>query len=122
MNSDFVLPGACILGLFLLLSEAAVAETGALTQLAGTDACVSEDGTGGDCAEGVALELALGVAISRDGMNVYVGSAGNNAVAAFARDRRTGALAQLPGTDPCISEDGTGGDCPTASRLPCGGA
>ena len=85
--------------------------TGALTQLPGTDACVSEDGTGGDCADGVALNRAESVAVSRDGRSVYVTAGASNAVAVFARDRRTGALTQLPGTDACISEDGTGGAC-----------
>ena len=85
--------------------------TGALTQLPGTDACVSEDGTGGDCADGVALDCPQGVAVSPDGRNVYVASSSAHAVAVFARDRRTGALTQLAGTDACVSEDGTGGDC-----------
>jgi DNA-binding beta-propeller fold protein YncE len=60
--------------------------TGALTQLPGTDACVSEDGAGGACADGVGLIVADSVAVSRDGRNVYVASEGN-AVAVFARDR-----------------------------------
>jgi DNA-binding beta-propeller fold protein YncE len=85
--------------------------TGALTQLPATDACVSEDGSGGDCADGVALFIPFGVAVSDDGRNVYVVSAGTSAVAVFARDLATGALSQLPGTDACVSKDGTGGDC-----------
>ncbi|MGH6913248.1 MAG: hypothetical protein ACREH3_06030, partial [Geminicoccales bacterium] len=62
--------------------------TGALTQLSGTDACVSEDGTGGACADGVTLAGARQVAISRDGRNAYVTSFRSNAVAVFARDRK----------------------------------
>ena len=91
--------------------SSAVAQTGALTQLPGTDACVSEDGTGGDCADGVGLAGSLGVAVSNDGSNVYVAAQESSAVSVFARDRRTGALTQLAGTDACVSEDGTGGDC-----------
>jgi DNA-binding beta-propeller fold protein YncE len=85
--------------------------TGALTQLPGTDACVSEDGTGGSCTDGVALFGASKLAVSPDGRNIYVASEGSDAVAVFARDRKTGALTQLPGTDACVSEDGTDGAC-----------
>ncbi len=41
--------------------------TGALNQKAGTAGCVSEDGTGGACQDGVALDGAAGVAVSPDG-------------------------------------------------------
>jgi hypothetical protein len=69
MRSGFVLSRACVLGLFALASIA-VAQTGALTQLPGTDACISEDGGGGDCADGVGLLGARSVAVSPDGRNV----------------------------------------------------
>jgi 6-phosphogluconolactonase (cycloisomerase 2 family) len=85
--------------------------TGALHQLSGTDACVSNNGTGGNCADGVALRTPRGVVVSRDGRNLYVASQSNGAVAVFARDRRTGALRQLAGTDACVSHSGTGGSC-----------
>jgi DNA-binding beta-propeller fold protein YncE len=55
------------------------------------------------------LDGASGLTVSRDGKNVYVASGSSDAVAVFARDRRTGALTQLSGTEACISEDGTGG-------------
>src|SRR5690606_7711919 len=86
-------------------------KTGELTQLEGTDGCVGETSLGGACADGKALLGPRGIAVSRDGRNVYVGAAGSHAVAVFARDRRTGALTQLPGTEGCVSEDGTGGEC-----------
>ena len=85
--------------------------TGALTQLAGTDACISETGTDGACTDGVALDFAAGVTVSPDGKNVYVASADSHAVAVFARDRKTGALTQLPGTDACVSDVDTSGAC-----------
>src|SRR5690606_6310504 len=75
------------------------------------DACVSEEGSGGACADGVALEGPASVAVSPDGRNVYVAADFSDAVAVFARDRRTGALTQLAGADACVSEDGTGGAC-----------
>jgi DNA-binding beta-propeller fold protein YncE len=80
--------------------------TGQLTQLAGTDGCVSEDGTGGACANGRALLDAHSAAVSADGKNVYVAS--RDAVAAFARDATTGALTQLAGAAGCVSETGAG--------------
>ncbi|MGH2670513.1 MAG: hypothetical protein ACRDH5_15600, partial [bacterium] len=86
-------------------------DTGALTQLPGTAACVSETGTGGACADGVALAGAFSVAVSRDGGSVYMASVISDAVAAFSRDEETGALTQLPGTAACVSETGTGGAC-----------
>ncbi len=86
-------------------------ETGALTQLAGPQGCISEDGTGGLCIDGHALLGARHVLLSKDGRRVYVASERSRAVAVLSRDRETGALTQLPGTDGCISEDGTGGLC-----------
>jgi DNA-binding beta-propeller fold protein YncE len=109
MRSDWIISSACVLGLALLSGGSAVAQTGALTQLPGTDACVTEDGFFGDCADGVALNTPFILAVSPDGRNVYVAS--GDGVAVFARDRRTGALTQLPGTDACVTEDGSGGDC-----------
>jgi uncharacterized repeat protein (TIGR01451 family) len=84
--------------------------TGALTQLAppnacyadaeltGTPACTVDQpgslfGTGG----------ALGVAVSPDGLNVYVSGAADNALASFSRDPTTGALTPLPLPYGCIA-------------------
>jgi len=58
--------------------------TGAISQPAGTAGCVSETGFG-LCANGHGLETALWVAVSADGGNVYVASAGSSAVARFNR-------------------------------------
>jgi DNA-binding beta-propeller fold protein YncE len=111
MRSVHQLATACACGLALLQGGAALAQSGALTQLPGTAACVSEGGSDGICAEGVALNAPVIVAVSPDGRNVYAATFGSSSVAVFARDRRTGALTQLPGTAACISEDGTGGAC-----------
>jgi DNA-binding beta-propeller fold protein YncE len=62
------------------------APSGRLAQLAGTAGCISEDGSGGACADGKALELAFSVAISPDGQSAYVGSEFSFAVAVFARE------------------------------------
>jgi len=85
--------------------------SGILTQLAGPGACVSENGSGGLCANGIGLDFPTSVAVTADGRNVYVASSGSSAVTAYARDKSTGALTQLAGTADCISEDGTGGQC-----------
>ena len=71
-------------------APAARAQAGALSQPAGTDACVSDDGSGGACADGNALAGAQGVAVSSDGKNVYVVSSetGTGAVAVFTRQKK----------------------------------
>jgi 6-phosphogluconolactonase (cycloisomerase 2 family) len=94
--------------------------TGALTQLAGTAECVSETGSGGGCSDGKALDAAYGVAVSADGKQVYAASYNSGAIAAFARDKSTGALTQLAGTAGCVSETGSGGECSDGKAL--GGA
>lgn len=85
--------------------------TGELSQLPGTAACVSETGSGGDCTDGAGLLGPSAVAVSPDGKQVYVGSYTSDAVAVFARDKATGALTQLAGTDACVSDTGSGGAC-----------
>ncbi len=84
--------------------------SGKLTQLAGLNGCVSDTGSGGECADGKELLGPFDIALSRDGKHVYVASL-SNAVAVFARDKTTGTLAQLSGSDGCISETGSGGEC-----------
>jgi DNA-binding beta-propeller fold protein YncE len=87
------------------------ATTGVLTQLAGVACCVSDTGTGGTCTDGNALLGARGVAVSPNGLHVYVASQDNNAVAVFARNTTTGALTQLSGTatgDGVTCADGRG--------------
>jgi DNA-binding beta-propeller fold protein YncE len=78
--------------LCLFHAPAARAQAGALSQPAGTDACVSDDGSGGACADGNALAGAQGVAVSSDGKNVYVASTssggGPGAVVVFARQKK----------------------------------
>src|SRR6266511_4998235 len=53
--------------------------SGALTQKAGTAGCISDDGTGGSCQDGVALTGAADVTVSPDGTSVYVASADSSA-------------------------------------------
>jgi DNA-binding beta-propeller fold protein YncE len=82
---------------------------GTLTQLAGPAGCVTAAVTPG-CATGRALARSLDrargggsqVVVSPDGRNVYVSV--RSGIAAFARDRSTGALTQLAGSAACIAE------------------
>jgi DNA-binding beta-propeller fold protein YncE len=74
--------------------------TGVLRQPNGAGGCIASEG-GGGCARAVGLDGANSVAISADGHNVYATSRDSSAVTAFARNRKTGALHQLPGG--CLS-------------------
>ena len=103
--------------LTLALPSPGDAETGALTQLTGTAGCVSDAGTGGECADGTALDRVFAVSVSRDGKHAYAVSQISDAVAVFARDKSTGELTQLAGAAGCISETGTGGECVDGTGL-----
>ncbi len=74
--------------------------TGVLTQPSGKGGCIASGG-GGGCARAAGLDGANSVAISADGRNVYATARDSSAVTAFARNRKTGALRQLPGG--CLS-------------------
>ena len=91
---------------------------------AGTAACVTGRWTPArrDCKviRGL-LQTGGPVVVSPDGRNAYVG--GDNSILEFARDRRTGGLALLPGRDGCVSATGrtpgaVGGELPGAPRRP----
>jgi DNA-binding beta-propeller fold protein YncE len=87
--------------------------TGELTQLPGQNNCITSSSkvrTGCETEGALGLEDAIGVAVSPDGKDVYVaagGTEGEGAIAAFERDPSTGALAQLPSEEGCISTTDT---------------
>ena len=85
--------------------------TGELTQKAGTAGCVSEDGGGGACQDGVALLDPVGMTVSPDGASVYVATTQSDGVAVLDRNTGTGALTQKAGTAGCITESGNAGAC-----------
>jgi hypothetical protein len=67
-------------------------------QLGGDAACTAETSDGSSsCANqtGYGLENAYGITVSPDGLNVYVASYGDHAVAEFHRDPSTGALSEF---------------------------
>ncbi len=101
----------------VFLSRPASASVGCLSQLPGLSGCISEDGSGGECTDGAALDGPNSVTISWDGTSVYVTSAFTDAIAIFDRDVETGALIQKSGTAGCISETGTGGMCADGKAL-----
>ena len=76
------------------------------------DGCVSNDGSGGLCADapGTPLSGADSVAVSPNGRSVYVVSASSHTLTHFF----AAAAGQLT-YDGCISSDGSGGACATAS-------
>ncbi|MGC1851277.1 MAG: beta-propeller fold lactonase family protein [Solirubrobacterales bacterium] len=76
--------------------------TGALTQLAGTAACIAEATAG--CTTGIALKSVEGLAISGDGASVYAATALSNAVVTLSRNASTGAITQAINGSGCIVE------------------
>src|SRR5206468_1945163 len=91
--------------------------TGALAQLPGLAGCIAENGDGVICVPGRGLRGPIHVEVSPDGQHVYVASRDSDAVAIFARDPTTGALAQLPGLAGCIAENGDGVACAVGAGL-----
>ncbi len=76
--------------------------TGELTQLSGRAGCVNERGSAG-CSDGRGLVYAHGLAVSPNGSRLYVAARGSDSVAVFRRQPRTGRIAQLRGTNGCIT-------------------
>ncbi len=94
--------------MLLLITAAALAATGDLTQPAGAAGCISETGSG-PCADGHALNYPSSVAVSPDGKSVYVTAASTDgAVVRLNRNTATGAITQPAGAAGCISETGAG--------------
>lgn len=90
--------------------------TGALRQRRGRSGCISQRGGGGRCAIGRALDEVWGIALSPDDRNLYAVSSKVNMLAAIARNRSTGRLAQLPGRYGCFIRAG-GFGCPEGRGL-----
>ncbi len=78
------------------------ASSGKLTQAKGAAGCIAAQGANG-CAAAIGLDGPNSVAVSPDGRNLYATSLVSEAVAVFARNRKTGALTQRPDGGACIS-------------------
>jgi DNA-binding beta-propeller fold protein YncE len=89
--------------------------TGRLEQLPGRRGCVRHEG-GRFCGAGRAMGGPVSIAVSPDGRNVYVVSAGSDALSVFRRNGRTGVLTQLPGGSGCVSQR-PGGGCVVGRAL-----
>lgn len=92
--------------------------SGALHLKRGQNACVSVDGTNGDCtiAPGVGVgDSPNSVTVSPDGRNVYV--AGDDGVVAILDRDGHGVLKAKPGVAGCMSRSGNGGRCTRAEAL-----
>ena len=83
------------------------------------DACISDDGSGGNCvnAPGSPLDSAADVAVSPNGKSVYVTGTTSDDIAHFF----AGAQGQLT-YDGCVSDNGSAGTCVDAPGAPLGGA
>lgn len=77
--------------------------SGNLSQAKGTAGCVSLNGAGG-CARAIGLKGPNSLAVSPDGGFVYATSRGSSSVTSFRRNRKTGALRQLPPGSGCVSD------------------
>jgi 6-phosphogluconolactonase (cycloisomerase 2 family) len=93
------------------------AGSGAITQKPGTAGCVSDDGSAGQCQDGVALDDVLGLGISPDGATLYAAASVPDSIAVFDIDPGTGALRQLPGVEGCLAASGLGGQCTPATGI-----
>lgn len=96
--------------------------TGGLTQLPGTQGCVSSDGSdssngAGACVDGRAMRDSYGLSLSPDGRTLY--AAQSVGLTAFGVDQATGALTQLPGTSGCATNDGKGNGVAEAAPGTC---
>jgi 6-phosphogluconolactonase (cycloisomerase 2 family) len=89
--------------------------TGALTQLAGDQGCISDVIAG--CTPAIGVGVIESVAVSPDGKHVYTAAVGSDSVAVFARHPVSGVLTQLPEPQGCISQSGSGGHCTQGRAL-----
>jgi uncharacterized repeat protein (TIGR01451 family) len=87
--------------------------TGALSQLASPNDCVTSDAADTGCSTDNASDVdgPEQLAISADGKNLYAADLGASAILEFARNATTGALTQLASPNSCIG----GGGCPSSA-------
>ncbi|MGA8746855.1 MAG: beta-propeller fold lactonase family protein [Solirubrobacterales bacterium] len=90
-------------------------KTGALSQASGSAGCIAESSSSG-CSPGLALGAVEGLAVSRDGSNVYAASALSNALVVLTRNASTGALTQATEGAGCIVDSALAG-CATGVEL-----
>lgn len=111
-----VLIGSFLAALALALPQGAAATPpaaeGGLEQIEGQAGCVQQTtAVIAPCRPAHALDEPVGIAISPDGLSVYVAARNPGSVAVFKRNAKSGALTQLEGADGCWSERGPVDGC-----------
>ncbi len=92
-------------------------ETGSLTQLSGTDGCISATGNSGACEIGTFLGGLSVFTFSDDGRTIYGASQADKALLIFDRDPASGAITQRAGVNGCFHDTGGSGQCVDAVAL-----
>ena len=90
-------------------------QDGTLSSKPAAQGCVSQ--TQPSCVRGRALAVPWDIALSPDGLNVYVAAAGSDALAIFERDAASGMLTQKPRRAGCVSKTGMSGRCANGRAL-----
>jgi DNA-binding beta-propeller fold protein YncE len=93
---------------------------GRLSQDEGAKGCISDSGMtrGGDpCVKSRGLDSPSAVVVSSDSRNVYVAGSTSSSLLTFERDPSTGELIEKPGTEGCVSDNGSAGSCVDGNML-----
>ncbi len=90
-------------------------DNGSLRQMAGSRGCISGTGVPG-CGTARGVNGPDVVAVSSDGLNLYVGSFTGSAIAVFQRDRASGKLSQATDASGCVTAVPTT-NCSTALAM-----
>lgn len=91
--------------------------TGVLTQKSGAEACITDDGSGGTCSDGVAIDGALDVSVSPDGRQAYALSESSDAISVFDRQHRPCNPELPPTPNSCFYTDTLSGACTAAQAV-----
>ncbi len=93
---------------------------GRLSQDEGAKGCVSDSGVTGradPCVKSRGLDSPSAVVVSSDSRNVYVAGSTSSSLLTFERDPSTGELVEKPGTEGCVSDNGSAGSCVDGNML-----
>jgi len=90
------------------------AGTGALTQLAGTKGCISEENKA--CAAGVEINGPEDLVVSPDGKNIYANSYGSSAIIELERNG-AGEIKQLAKPNACVMNEPVAPECSKANGV-----
>lgn len=91
-----------------VISFSRAGKAGALTQLPGSEGCITEAGEEG-CTQGREMDHVEGMAINPSGTTVYGAAAFGSAISILQRNTSTGALTQASNPNGCITVEAVGG-------------